>query len=60
MREAWRLNAVDLKVKLDGVSKNLMAGFYFQSSEMIAYADIEAKIKKLIDRLKQHHATTHS
>ncbi|KAF5032391.1 Ribonuclease P protein component [anaerobic digester metagenome] len=58
MREAWRLNAGPLRDKLCSESVLLQIGLYYQSGDILTFADIELKIKSIIHRLLQHHETT--
>jgi len=58
MREAWRLNAGPLRDTLHTESVLLQIGLYYQSGDILTFADIELKIKSIIHRLLQHHETT--
>lgn len=59
MREAWRLHASPLREQCGKQACVLYTGIYYQSSEELPFAAVEAKIKYIIRRLKEHHAKTH-
>ena len=51
MREAWRLNCVDLKLELQKKSKYLVVFFIFSGRELPIFNEIEEKTKKAIGNL---------
>lgn len=53
MREAWRLNCIDLKLELQKMSKYLVVFFIFSGRELPNYNEVEEKTIKAIGKLQE-------